>query len=89
MGESEAERYSLTNTRDQPVELLLPTGTVTLPPYGRIELAAEATLAPQILELCRRRLLTLRPLTPTPVTPEAATPEGPEDESRPTRRRSR
>lgn len=62
MGENDAQRFSLINTRNQPVELLLSTGTVTLPPNERIELAAEVAATPQIKELCRRRLLILRPL---------------------------
>ena len=95
MGESDAQRYSLINMRDQPAELLLPTGTITLPPNGRIELAAEAAAAPQIQELCRRRLLTLRPVAPAaeperivgPAKGGEAPPEEPP--ARRTRRRER
>jgi hypothetical protein len=90
VSEPEKARHLVTNHRDQPVELHLPSGLVVLPPRGRA-VVSEADLAARQLQVLRSgRLITTQEIAPEPRSesgpepeperePAAAPPSVPED----------
>lgn len=75
MSESQSERYTVVNMRDQPIELYLSAEQITLSPYGEIEIDSGDLTAPQLESMLRRQLIDVRPVAAPAITETAAQDE--------------
>lgn len=63
MSESQSERFTVVNMRDQPVELYIGAESVTLPAYGEIEVTSGDLAAPHVAAMRQRQAIDVRPAT--------------------------